>query len=60
MDIAAFSGLKAPWPLVTIHHGNLTEALSAASEMEHVGLVEALDVRPKHVGFGHRGLVAEG
>ena len=27
-----------------LDHGNLTEALSAASEMEHVGLVEALEL----------------
>ena len=27
-----------------LDHGNLTEALSAASELEHVGLVEALEL----------------
>jgi hypothetical protein len=27
-----------------LDHGNLTEALSAASEMEHVGLVESLEL----------------
>lgn len=29
---------------LSLNRGNLTEALSAASEMEHVGLVESLEL----------------
>ena len=31
-------------PRRALDHGNITEALPAASEMEHLGLVEALEL----------------
>jgi hypothetical protein len=38
------AGLALHPPAARLDHGNVTEALSAAGELEHVGLVEALEL----------------